>query len=184
MFKLCKECSGSCCTYCHLKYHRYKLKHDLGYARWYKALGTKNQYDDSRTVVLVNGCFDVLHVGHKRHLEAAKALADEVKLVVSLTLDKYVNKGPNRPIHSWAHRAELLLALRCVDEVIPSRTAVDAILKVRPDIFVKGIDYKDSPLLDQTIDACKKVGTKIHITKTKKLSSTAIYDRLRQSKRF
>ena len=128
-------------------------------------------------VVLANGCFDLLHIGHKWHLEAAKDLGD--KLVVALTVDEYVNKGPNRPISPWSHRAELLLALRYVDEVVPSILSVDAILKVKPDIFVKGSDYENSPLLLPSYEACRKVGAELRIIHTQKLSSTAIYDRLR-----
>ena len=128
-------------------------------------------------IVLACGCFDLLHVGHKWHLEAAKELGD--RLVVALTLDEHVNK-PGRPVHPWAHRAELLMALRCVDEVVPSKDAVQAILKVKPDIFVKGRDYTGSPLLTPTFAACQKVGAKLQILDTPKLSSTDIYDRIRQ----
>ena len=130
-------------------------------------------------VVLCNGVFDILHIGHKWHLEAAKDLGD--KLVVALTIDEYVNKGPGRPIAPWAHRAELLLALRCVDEVIPSMSGIDGILKVRPNIFVKGSDYDNSPLLEPTLEVCKGLGIELKILHTTKLSSTAIYDRLRLS---
>ena len=130
-----------------------------------------------KIIVLANGCFDLLHVGHLWHLEAARELGD--KLIVSLTVDSYVNKGPNRPIHPWAHRAELLQALRCVDEVIPSVSAADAILRVKPDSFVKGIDYQGSPLLNPTIELCERMGCILKIIDTPKLSSTAIYDRLR-----
>ena len=128
-------------------------------------------------VVLANGVFDILHIGHKWHLEAARELGD--KLVVSLTVDDHVNKGPDRPIAPWSHRAELLLALRFVDDVIPSISSVDAILNVKPALFVKGSDYENSPLLAPTIEACKKVGAEFRIIHTTKLSSTAIYDRLR-----
>ncbi len=128
-------------------------------------------------IVLANGVFDLLHVGHIWHLEAARELGD--RLIVSLTLDEYVNKGPGRPVYPWAHRAELLRCLRCVDEVVPSISGADAVMKVKPDIFVKGKDYLNSPLLQPTIEACEKVGCKLQILDTPKLSSTFIYDRLR-----
>ena len=128
-------------------------------------------------VVLCNGVFDILHIGHKWHLEAAKDLGD--KLVVALTVDEHVNKGPGRPIAPWSHRAELLLALRYVDEVIPSMSGIDGILKVRPNIFIKGSDYENSPLLTPTLEVCKGLGIELRILHTTKLSSTAIYDRLR-----
>lgn len=111
-------------------------------------------------------------------MEAAKELGDI--LVVSLTLDAHVNKGPDRPIHPWSHRAEMLRALRCVDDVVPSASAFDAILNVRPDIFVKGKDYAGVPM-PSTLEACQKIGCELRILDTPKLSSTAIYDRLRQS---
>ena len=128
-------------------------------------------------VILANGCFDLLHVGHIWHLEAARKLGD--KLIVSLTLDEHVNKGPGRPVYPWAHRAEMLMALRCVDDVTASISAVDAILKIRPDVFVKGRDYQGSSLLEPTIKVCQQIGAELVILDTPKLSSTEIYDRLR-----
>lgn len=130
-------------------------------------------------IVLCNGVFDLLHVGHLWHLEAAKELGD--KLIVSLTMDEHVNKGPGRPVYPWSARCELLMALRCVDNVVPSMTSLDAIQRVRPDIFVKGIDYKGSPLLEPTKALCDQLGVELVILETQKLSSTEIYDRLGSS---
>jgi rfaE bifunctional protein nucleotidyltransferase chain/domain len=126
--------------------------------------------------VLANGCFDVLHVGHLKHLEAAKKLGDT--LIVSLTLDEHVNKGPGLPIHTWEERAELLRGLRCVDEVVPSVDDCAAIRVIRPNVFVKGIDYEDSPLLDAAKAACDEVGAILVVTQTPKWSSRAIVERL------
>lgn len=126
--------------------------------------------------VLANGCFDVLHVGHVKHLEAAKKLGDT--LIVSLTLDEHVNKGPGLPIHTWEERAELLRGLRCVDEVVPSVDDCAAIRVIRPNVFVKGIDYEDSPLLDAAKAACDEVGAVLVVTQTPKWSSRAIVERL------
>ena len=106
--------------------------------------------------VLCNGCFDVLHIGHIEHLEEARSFGDY--LIVSLTLDDYVNKVPGLPVNCWEHRARMLEALRCVDRVVPSRHCWEAIREFKPDIFVKGIDYLDSPLLDESRKACKEVG--------------------------
>ena len=128
------------------------------------------------TVVLCNGVFDVLHVGHLKHLEAAKRLGDT--LVIALTLDEYVNKGPGLPIHTWEQRAELLLGLRCVDEVVPSVDDCAAIRAIRPNVFVKGIDYEDSPLLDAASHACEEVGAVLCVTQTPKWSSRAILERM------
>lgn len=126
--------------------------------------------------VLANGCFDVLHIGHVRHLEASKRMGD--RLIVSLTLDAHVNKGPGLPIHTWAERAEVLRHLRCVDEVVPTTTDCEAIRTVKPDIFVKGIDYEDSPLLDAAREACLEVGALLVTTQTQKWSSRQILERL------
>ena len=128
------------------------------------------------TIVLANGVFDILHVGHLKHLEAAKRMGD--KLIVSLTLDECVNKGPGLPVHTWAQRAELLRGLRCVDEVVPSVDDCAAIRAIRPDIFVKGIDYEDSPLLEDAKHACNDVGAIMCTTTTPKWSSRDILEKL------
>lgn len=94
-----------------------------------------------KTVVHCHGVFDLLHPGHIRHLAAAKQQGDV--LVVTTTTDAYVNKGPGRPVFNEALRAEVLASLDNVDYVIvsPFPSAVQAILKIRPDVYVKGSDY-------------------------------------------
>ncbi len=96
-----------------------------------------------RPLVLANGCFDVLHVGHVRYLEAAAALG--ATLVVALNDDDSTRalKGPGRPVMAAEDRAELLLALRCVDHVLlfGGRTVDGVMRKLRPDIHAKGTDY-------------------------------------------
>jgi rfaE bifunctional protein nucleotidyltransferase chain/domain len=98
---------------------------------------------DGRRVAMCHGVFDLLHPGHLRHLASAKALADV--LVVSITADRYVNKGPGRPAFGEALRAEALASLAAVDFVVitPDATAMPTIAKVRPDVYVKGGDYAD-----------------------------------------
>ena len=94
-------------------------------------------------VVLANGCFDMLHVGHVRYLEAARALGEV--LLVGLNADASVRllKGPGRPRVPERERAELLLALRCVDYVIRFEDRdVERLLEVlRPEFHAKGTDY-------------------------------------------
>lgn len=94
-------------------------------------------------VVFTNGCFDVLHVGHLRYLEEAKALGDI--LVVGLNSDASTSrlKGPGRPIVGEEERAELLSALRPVDYVIvfSEDTPLELIKQVKPDVLVKGGDW-------------------------------------------
>jgi rfaE bifunctional protein nucleotidyltransferase chain/domain len=119
--------------------------------------------------VLANGCFDVLHYGHLEHLKAARDMGDW--LTVSLTADECVNKGPGRPVNTWHHRAALLRALRCVDEVVWTSNAVDAIRIVKPAIFVKGIDYAGGGrFTEDVMDACKVVGAELRYTNTEKMS--------------
>lgn len=128
-------------------------------------------------IVLANGCFDVLHVGHVRHLKEAKSMGD--LLVVSLTADEHVNK-PGRPIHKWDERAEVLRSLRCVDVVIKTRGAVEAIHSVKPDVFVKGIDYSNGVFTEDVEGACKDVGCELRFTTSPKLSSTEIIERMKR----
>ena len=93
------------------------------------------------TIVQCHGVFDLLHPGHIRHL--AEARRQGTLLVVTITADSYVNKGPGRPVFEQALRAETLASLECVDFVAISdaMTATEAIKKVRPDVYVKGNDY-------------------------------------------
>jgi rfaE bifunctional protein nucleotidyltransferase chain/domain len=97
---------------------------------------------EGKRIVHAHGVFDLLHVGHIRHLREAKEQGDF--LLVTLTEDRHVNKGPNRPAFTESLRAEALAALEYIDAVTVNRTAnaVDAILAIRPNVYVKGPDYK------------------------------------------
>ncbi|OAI11618.1 bifunctional heptose 7-phosphate kinase/heptose 1-phosphate adenyltransferase [Methylomonas koyamae] len=96
-------------------------------------------------IVATNGCFDILHPGHVRYLQQAKALGD--RLVVLVNSDDSVKrlKGPERPVNDLAHRMEMLAALECVDWVVEfaEDTPKQAIDQLLPDILVKGGDYTD-----------------------------------------
>jgi len=97
-----------------------------------------------KRVAQCHGVFDLLHVGHVRHFQKAREFGDV--LIVTITPDEFVNKGPNRPAFSQALRAELLANLQCVDYVAINSwsSAVEAIELLRPDFYVKGADYKDA----------------------------------------
>lgn len=124
-------------------------------------------------IVLTNGCFDVFHIGHLEHLRQARSMGD--KLIVALTHDEAVNKGPGKPVNKWAARAELLRELRCVDEVIGTSSAVTAIRLVRPTYFVKGVDYADGKHWTEDVNAaCYEVGTTVRFTDTPKTSAAEI----------
>ena len=126
--------------------------------------------------VLANGVFDILHVGHVQHLIEAAAMGD--RLVVSLTLDSMVNKGPGRPLYPWQDRAQVLRALKCVDFVFPTRSAIDAIRSIRPRIFVKGTDYSGRDKWTEEIEAvCKEVGAELRFTHSPKQSVTEVIRR-------
>lgn len=95
-------------------------------------------------VVHCHGVFDLLHIGHIKHLEAAKKLGDV--LVVTITPDRFVNKGPSRPVFTEQLRAEAVAALGCVDFIAINQwpTAVETIRLLRPDIYAKGVEYRDA----------------------------------------
>src|SRR5258706_6215095 len=92
-----------------------------------------------RKIVHCHGVFDLLHIGHIKHLEAARQLGDA--LVVTLTPDRFVNKGPHRPAFPERLRAEALASLACVDFVAINEwpTAVETIARLRPNFYVKGV---------------------------------------------
>lgn len=94
-------------------------------------------------VVLTNGVFDLLHVGHLRYLQAARALGDLLIVGVNSDASTRALKGPARPIVPEDERAELLAGLACVDAVtiFPETTAVSLVETILPDIWVKGGDY-------------------------------------------
>lgn len=96
-------------------------------------------------VAVANGAFDLLHVGHLRYLEAAKAATQGGVLIVGVNTDSSVRaaKGPRRPIVPERERAELVDALRCVDRVVlfAEPTAAALLSALRPDLHVKGTDY-------------------------------------------
>lgn len=128
-------------------------------------------------IVQCHGCFDLLHLGHIRHLQAAAAAGDY--LIVTVTPDRFVNKGPGRPVFTDEQRAAAVAALGCVDEVhiTDSPTAADAIRRIKPAVFAKGPDYSAETLDAGEAAALAKVGGTLLITQTEKWSSTALLQR-------
>ena len=104
--------------------------------------------------VFTNGCFDLLHLGHVRYLQEARALGDI--LVLGLNSDESVRqlKGPSRPLVPENERAEILAALQCIDYVtiFPERTASALIELLQPAIYVKGADYIGANGLQPDLD--------------------------------
>jgi len=106
-----------------------------------------------KTVVFTNGVFDLLHVGHLRYLQQARALGDA--LIVGVNSDRSVrtNKGQGRPITPEAERAEILSALACVDGVVvfDEDTPHDIITALQPDVLVKGADWAADAIVGRDV---------------------------------
>lgn len=126
-------------------------------------------------IILANGCFDILHVGHLWHLKAAKELGE--CLYVSVTRDAFVNKGPGRPVFTENERLELIGSLNIVHGAFLCKSALDALHKLQPDVFVKGREY-EGKILPEDEAYCLAHDIKIVFTDTKKYSSTALLSHL------
>ena len=101
-----------------------------------------DQFRSKKKIILCHGVFDVLHYGHIAHLNQAKNYGDI--LIVSITDDAFVNKGPDRPIFSSLIRAKTILNLEAVDFVITSKSsnALGVLSQIKPDIYVKDKEYR------------------------------------------
>ena len=131
-----------------------------------------------KTIVQCHGCFDLMHIGHIKHLQAAKRMGDI--LVVTVTADEHVAKGEGRPVFGESLRAEALAALECVDFVAINHrpTAIEAIRLVRPHYYVKGqvcaIASQRSEKLRSEIEALHDLGGEVRFTDEVVFSSTAL----------
>ena len=132
-----------------------------------------------RSIALAHGTFDLLHLGHVRHLEEARSLGDV--LIVTITADQFVNKGPGRPMFTAPLRAEMVAALACVDRVAvnDAPTAENILHLLKPDVYVKGSDYApDEKELTGAIrkerDAVVANGGRIHFTYDITFSSSSL----------
>ncbi len=132
-----------------------------------------------KRIVLCHGTFDLLHTGHFRHLQRARDLGDV--LIVTLTADRFVLKGPGRPVFSEQLRAENLAALACVDLVAINfePTALHAIAQLAPDFYVKGSDYVDAARdvtgnIALEIAEVERQGGRVHFTDEITFSTTRL----------
>jgi len=139
---------------------------------------SKNRKNKKR-IVLCHGVFDLLHIGHIRHFREAKSKGDI--LIVTVTPDKFVTKGPNRPIFPLNTRMETISELDCVDYVAPniSSNAIKPIKTLKPNIYCKGQEYKKfsndtTGLIREEAKAVKKIGGKILYTGGEVFSSSKI----------
>ena len=118
-----------------------------------------------KRIVATNGCFDLLHVGHVRYLQAARALGDI--LVVGLNGDRSVHelKGTGRPITTENDRAEILASLDCVDlvTIFPEIRATKFLAAARPAVYVKGGDYTPRTLDEEELRVLKEIEAAIRL---------------------
>ena len=135
--------------------------------------------EKGKKVVHCHGVFDLVHLGHIRHLNLAKKEGDI--LIVTITKDRHVKRGPGRPIFNEHLRAETLASLAVVDYVaiIDAPTATDAIKTLKPDIYAKGIDYKVKETditgkIYEEEEAIKSVGGRLSFTDDITFSSTSL----------
>ena len=141
---------------------------------------TKEAKQAQQTVVLTNGCFDVLHAGHIRYLQGARELGDI--LVVAINADEQVKalKGNGRPILSEQQRAELVASLEGVDfvTIFAEPTVAELLLAIQPDVHAKGTDYTEETVPER--DVVRSFGGRVAIVGDPKNHSTSeLLERLR-----
>ena len=144
---------------------------------------------EGKTVVFTNGCFDILHIGHVRYLQDARAQGNV--LVVGVNSDESVSKlkGPERPVVPGYERVEILAALECVDYVtiFNEDTPIDLILTIKPNVHVKGGDYTPEGLPEA--DAVRSIGGRVVIvpftsTETEGRSTTNLIGKIVKSQKL
>ena len=136
-----------------------------------------------RRIVFTNGVFDLLHPGHVRYLQAARAEGDA--LIVGVNSDRSVraNKGPGRPINPETERAELVAALAAVEAAVifEEETPHAIISRLQPDVLVKGADWPADQIVGRDVVEARG-GRVVRMPVEAGYSSTALIDRIRQTK--
>lgn len=133
---------------------------------------------DGRTIVHCHGCFDLMHPGHIKYFQAAKAMGDV--LVVTVTPDAYVDKGADRPVFGQQLRMESIAALACVDFVAVNQwpTAEKTLRMLRPHIYVKGQEFENledkTGKIQREAAVVREIGAEIRFTREIVFSSTAL----------
>jgi rfaE bifunctional protein nucleotidyltransferase chain/domain len=151
-----------------------KIKPLAGVAEALESLRQRNS-----RIVHCHGVFDLVHIGHIRYLQKAKSLGDF--LVVTVTPDRFVNKGPHRPVFTETLRAEVLASIDCVDLVAINEwpTAVETIHLLKPHIYAKGAEYRNNrtPEILREEDAVRAVGAEIAFIEDVTSSSSHLINR-------
>lgn len=134
-------------------------------------------------IALCHGTFDLWHLGHVLMTMEARTLAPRV--IVTLTADAYVNKGPGRPMFTETERRDMILSCRYVDEVhiIHEKTGMSAIERWKPAWYIKGADYLVADkhgMLDTERKAVEAYGGQLHLARHAGYSSSGIIDRVRR----
>jgi rfaE bifunctional protein nucleotidyltransferase chain/domain len=133
-------------------------------------------------VVFTNGVFDLLHPGHVRYLQAARALGDA--LIVGVNSDRSVraNKGPSRPLNTEAERVEVLAALACVDAavVFDEDTPHSIVARIQPDVLVKGADWPEDNIVGRDVVEARG-GRVVRMPLEPGFSTTALIERASKS---
>ncbi len=140
---------------------------------------------EAKTVVFTNGVFDLLHPGHVRYLREARRLGDA--LIVGVNSDRSVraNKGPDRPLTPEAERAEILVALECVDAAVifDEDTPHDLISTLQPDVLVKGADWGENAIVGREIVEARG-GRVVRVPVERGYSTSGIVEKIRSSRRI
>lgn len=132
-------------------------------------------------VVFTNGVFDLLHPGHVRYLQDARGLGDALIVAVNSDRSVRVNKGPQRPINPETERAEVLLALRCVDAAVifDEDTPHAIISRIQPDVLVKGADWGEHDIVGRDIVEARG-GRVVRVELAAGYSSTSLISRVKE----
>jgi len=134
-----------------------------------------------KRIVLCHGCFDLMHPGHIKYFQAAKKMGDT--LIVTLTPDAYVDKGPGRPVFDEKLRAESIAALECVDYVSINKwpTAEETLRLLRPDIYVKGQEFEKledkTGKIQKEYAVLQEIGAEMRFTHEIVFSSTSLLNK-------
>lgn len=143
----------------------------------------KKMHAEGRRLVLTNGCFDLLHLGHVRYLQAARGLGDALAVAINGDQSVRALKGKGRPLNPAADRAEVVAALECVDHVVvfPEVRATRLLETVRPSIYVKGGDYTPETLDAEERAVLENTGAEVLILPFEKGQSTsALIERMKK----
>jgi rfaE bifunctional protein nucleotidyltransferase chain/domain len=121
-----------------------------------------------KKIVHCHGCFDLMHPGHIKYFQASKEMGDV--LVVTVTPDMYVDKGPGRPVFNESLRVDSIAALECIDYVTVNKwaTAEKTLLLLRPDIYVKGQEFENlddkTGKIQKEYEIIKEIGAELRFT--------------------